>query len=162
MYIEYSSRNQVQRTTVIAMNLLLLTFVRTGELRQARWIEINWDHSLWRVPEERIKKRRDHLVPLSSQAIKYLKELQEITGHREWLFPNARRPKSCMDSTTINRALEYMGYAGRLSEHAFRNTASTRLHELNYDTDHIELQLAHVDRSVRGRYNSDQYSWTIW
>ena len=104
-----------------------------------------------------MKMRRDHLVPLCSQAIVLLKELQSITGHRQWLFPNARKPKNCMASTTINRALDYMGYAGRLSGHAFRNTASTRLHELGYDTDHIELQLAHIDRSVRGRYNSARH-----
>jgi integrase len=154
---EYSSRSQVQRTTVIAMNLLLLTFVRTGELRQAKWHEVDWEHSLLRIPAERMKKRRDHLVPLSKQAVTLLKELQSINGQREWMFPNARKPKNCMANTTINRALEYMGYAGRLSGHAFRNTASTRLHELGYDTDHIELQLAHADRSVRGRYNSARH-----
>ncbi len=154
---EYSSRSQVQRTTVIAMNLLMLTFVRTGELRQAKWNEIEWESRLWRIPVERMKMGREHLVPLSDQAIDLLKELQGITGRREWLFPNARRPKHCMANTTINRALEYMGYAGRFSGHAFRNTASTRLHELNYGTDHIELQLAHVDRSVRGVYNSALY-----
>ena len=154
---EYSGRSQVQRTTAIAMNLLLLTFVRTGELRQAKWTEIGWEDNLWRIPAERMKMRRDHLVPLCSQAIVLLKELQSITGHRQWLFPNARKPKNCMASTTINRALDYMGYAGRLSGHAFRNTASTRLHELGYDTDHIELQLAHIDRSVRGRYNSARH-----
>jgi integrase len=154
---EYSSRSQVQRTTVIAINMLMLTFVRTGELRQAKWNEIDWGQCLWRVPAERMKKRRDHLVPLSNQAVILLKELQEITGQREWLFPNTRQPKKCMANTTINRALEYMGYVGRLSGHAFRNTASTRLHELGYDTDHIELQLAHVDKSVRGRYNSARH-----
>ena len=154
---EYGSRSQVPQTTVIAMNLLMLTFVRTGELRQAKWAEIEWEGRLWRIPTERMKMGREHLVPLSDQAIDLLGELQGITGRREWLFPNARRPKNCMAHTTINRALEYMGYAGRFSGHAFRNTASTRLHELGYDTDHIELQLAHVDKGVRGIYNSAEF-----
>lgn len=143
---EYSNRSQVQRKTVIAMCLLTLTFVRTGELRQAKWTEIDWEQHLWRIPAERMKMRRGHLVPLSKQVVDLLQELHNISGHREFLFPNARQPRKCMGITTINRALEYMGYAGRLSGHAFRNTASTRLHELGYDTDHIELQLAHVDR----------------
>lgn len=154
---EYGTRSQVQSTTVVALKLLLLTFVRTGELRQARWSEIDWEAKLWRIPAERMKMGRDHLVPLSNQAVRLLKELKRLTGRQDWLFPNTRRPKKCMSTTSINRALGFMGYGGRLSAHAFRNTASTILHEKGYNTDHIELQLAHDDRTVRGRYNSANY-----
>lgn len=154
---QYELRSQVQQTTVIAIRLMLFTFVRTKELRKATWSEIEWEGSLWRIPAERMKKRREHLIPLSDQVILLLKELHPLTGHQQWLFPNTRRPRQSMNKGTLNAALAFMGYAGRLSGHAFRNTASTNLHELGYNTDHIEMQLAHFDGGVRGRYNSAQY-----
>ncbi|MFC1776927.1 tyrosine-type recombinase/integrase [Pseudomonadota bacterium] len=153
----YSKRSQVQRSTVIALHLILLTFVRTGELRNALWAEFKWDERLWRIPAERMKMRRDHNVPLSDQTLTFLNELHGITGHQELLFPNQNNPKEPMNKGTINAALAYMGYAGRLSGHAFRNTASTLLHEMDFNTDHIEMQLAHCDGGVRGRYNSAKY-----
>ena len=100
---------------------------------------------------------REHIVPLCDQVIEVLSDLQDITGNRQHLFPNLRRPTACMSKMTINRALYSMGYAGTFSGHAFRNTASTRLHELGFNTDHIEMQLAHKDQSVRARYNSAKY-----
>ena len=143
--------------TRLAMQLIALTFVRTGELIGARWHEIEFDARLWRIPAERMKKRRAHLVPLSDQAIALLQELKTTTGKGVFLFPNIRSPKQPMNKGTINAALGFMGYSGRLSAHAFRNTASTLLHEMGYSPDHIEMQLAHVDGSVRGRYNSADY-----
>ena len=104
-----------------------------------------------------MKMSRDHLVPLSEQALILLEELHGITGHQQLLFPNQRNPKEPMNKGAINAALAFMGYVGRLSGHAFRNTASTLLHELGYNTDHIEMQLAHYDGGVRGRYNAAQY-----
>jgi integrase len=154
---EYESRSQVQQTTVLAMRLMLYTFLRTSEIKKATWSEIEWGSNLWRVPVERMKKRRVHLVPLSDQVTLLLKKLNGITGHQPLLFPNTRSPKQPMNKGTINAALAFMGYAGRLSGHAFRNTASTNLHELGYNTDHIEMQLSHFDGGVRGRYNSAQY-----
>ena len=154
---QYSERSQVQRTTVLAVHLMLLTFVRTGELRKAKWSEISRDERLWRIPAERMKMSRDHLVPLSNQTVDLLDELHGITGHQQLLFPNQRHPKNPMNKGAINAALAFMGYAGRLSGHAFRNTASTLLHEMGYNTDHIEMQLAHYDGSVRGRYNAAMY-----
>jgi integrase len=145
-------------TTKIAVRLLLLTFVRTGELRGARWEEVDFDARLWTIPQERMKKRREHVVPLSNQAIDQLLELQKWSGNREFLFPNQRNPKTHMGPTTINRALEVMGYGGKLSAHGFRSTASTILNEMGYRPDVIEKQLAHTESNqVRASYNHALY-----
>ena len=105
-----------------------------------------------------MKMREEHLVPLSEEAIKRLKELQSLTGGLRHLFPNHRRPRDCMSATTLNRALERMGYGGKLSAHGFRATASTILNELGYKPEVIERQLAHRERSKsRAAYNQAQY-----
>jgi integrase len=150
------------RTTVIAIRLLLLTFVRPGELRGAGWSELDLDQKIWRIPETRMKMREPHVVPLSTQVVALLKELHALTGGRDILFPNHRRPQQCMSTTTINRALERMGFNGKgsigFSAHGFRATASTMLNELGYRTDVIERQLAHKERNrVRASYNQAEY-----
>jgi len=150
------------RTTVIALRLMLLTFVRTVELRKAQWSEFDLDAAEWRIPAERMKMREPHIVPLSKQAVQLLEELKTYTGGRGLLFPNYRRPKECMTATTLNRALERMGLNGRdsigFSAHGFRATASTLLNELGYRSDVIERQLAHAERNkVRASYNQAEY-----
>jgi integrase len=109
-----------------------------------------------------MKMREPHLVPLSTQAVELLKELQTHTGGRAFLFPNYRKPKTCMTPTTLNRALERMGLNGKesigFSAHGFRATASTILNELGYRPDVIERQLAHAERNkVRASYNQAEY-----
>lgn len=150
------------RTTVIALRLMLLTFVRAVELRKAEWAEIDLDRAEWRIPAERMKMREPHIVPLSGQAVALLTELRSYTGGRPTLFPNYRRPKGCMTATTLNRALERMGFNGKgsigFSAHGFRATASTILNEMGYRSDVIERQLAHADRDkVRASYNHAEY-----
>ena len=146
------------RTTAIAMRLLMLTFVRTVELRGAEWVEFDLDGAEWRIPAERMKMREPHTVPLSSQAVELLNELHALTGGQRLLFPNYRRPKTCMTATTLNRAIERMGFGGKFSGHGFRATASTMLNELGYRSDLIERQLAHAERSkVRASYNQAEY-----
>lgn len=150
------------RTTVIALHLLLLTFVRTVELRKALWSEFDLDNAEWRIPAERMKMREPHIVPLSKQAVELLRELHTHTGGRGMLFPNYRRPKDCMTATTLNRALERMGFNGKdsigFSAHGFRATASTLLNEMSYRSDVIERQLAHAERDkVRASYNHAEY-----
>lgn len=151
-----------QRATVIAVWLLLLTFVRTGELRKSTWSEFDIEGKTWRIPPERMKKRKEHWVPLSDQALALLKELREISGYGTWLFPNNRRSDDCMTATTINRALENMGFNGKgtigFAAHGFRGTASTMLHELNFRPDLIEHQLSHAEANkVKASYNHAQY-----
>ena len=146
------------RTTVIAMHVLLLTFVRTVELRAAEWSEFDLDASEWRIPAERMKKRELHIVPLSTQVVELVRELHTLTGGQKFLFPNYRTPKACMTATTLNRALERMGYRGKFSSHGFRATASTVLNEMGYRSDVIERQLAHAERNkVRASYNQAEY-----
>lgn len=149
-------------TTRIALQLMLLTFVRTVELRQASWSEIDFDRTEWRIPAERMKMRDIHIVPLSRQAIESLRELQKHTGGRNFLFPNCRNPKTCMSATTLNRALERLGFNGKetigFSAHGFRATASTFLNEAGFRSDVIERQLAHAERNkVRASYNHAEY-----
>ncbi len=161
------------RTTVIAMHLMLYTFVRTGELRKAPWSEFEIDTTEWKIPAERMKMRRAHVVPLSQQVLVLLNELRTITGAGKWLFPNFRRPNDVMSTTTINRALENMGYpSGMWTGHDFRATASTRLHEMGYNSDWIERQLAHVEENrTKASYNHAEYlperrammqAWADW
>jgi integrase len=150
------------RTTVIALRLMLLTFVRTVELRGALWAEIDLDRAEWRIPAERMKMREPHIVPLSRQAVELLRELHTFTGGRGMLFPNYRNPKTCMTATTLNRALERMGFNGKdsigFSAHGFRATASTILNEIGFRPDVIERQLAHAERNkVRASYNQAEY-----
>jgi integrase len=137
---------------------LLLLFVRPIELRAAAWSEFDLDAAEWRIPVERMKMRELHIVPLSLQAVELLRELKKLTGERPLLFPNYRRPKTYMTATTLNRALERMGYAGRFSSHGFRATASTILNEMGYRSDVIERQLAHKERNQsRASYNRAEY-----
>lgn len=146
------------RTTTIAIELLMLTFVRTIELRAATWDEFDLNNAEWRIPAGRMKMRELHIVPLSRQALALLKELKSLTGLQKWLFPNYRRPEDCMTATTINRSLERMGYGGVFSAHGCRGTASTILNEKGYRPDVIERQLAHADRNkVRASYNRAEY-----
>jgi len=157
------------RSTSIAIELLMLTFVRTGELIQAEWFEFNLNKMEWIIPANRmkIKDAGDHLVPLSSQAIVLLKELKKISGkilpgQQQWLFRNFRNTYKCMSPTTINRALERMGFNGKgsigFSAHGFRGTASTILHENGIRPEIIEMQLAHKEpNSVKAAYNRAQY-----
>jgi integrase len=150
------------RTTVIALRLMLLTFVRTVELRAAHWTEVDLDREEWRIPAERMKMRESHIVPLSRQAVELLWELHTFTGARGFLFPNYRNPKTCMTATTLNRALERIGFNGKdsigFSAHGFRATASTILNEIGFRPDVIERQLAHAERDkVRASYNQAEY-----
>jgi integrase len=144
--------------TRLAIKLLALTFVRTGELIAARWNEFDLQAGLWRIPPERMKMRTEHIVPLSSQAIQILQILHGATGHSKLLFPGERDHAKPMSNNTILKALERMGYKGRMTGHGFRGLASTVLHEQGFDHAHIELQLAHQERnSVSAAYNHATY-----
>jgi integrase len=144
--------------TKLALRLLLLTFVRTIELRGAQWTEIDWDRAEWRIPAERMKMKELHLVPLSRQAIAVLRELQTQSENRQYIFPNQHNPGSFMSENTMLYALYRMGYHSRATGHGFRSTASTILNEHGFRPDVIERQLAHSERnSVRAAYNHAQY-----
>ena len=144
--------------TKLALRFLLLTYVRTIELRGAEWPEIDFDKAEWRIPAERMKMKELHIVPLSRQAVAVLRELQKHTGNRQYLFPNQHNPVSFMSENTMLYALYRMGYHSRTTGHGFRSTASTILNENGFMPDVIERQLAHCERNkVRAAYNHAQY-----
>lgn len=144
--------------TKYATQLLMLTGVRTIELRAAEWAEFDLDKALWEIPKERMKKRRPHLVPLSTQAIVIMKKLHTITGHYTLLFPGRNDVRKPMSEASINKVIKMLGYHGRLTGHGFRHTMSTILHEHGFERAWIEMQLAHVDKnSIRGTYNHAHY-----
>ncbi|MDE2012460.1 MAG: integrase arm-type DNA-binding domain-containing protein [Alphaproteobacteria bacterium] len=146
-------------TTRLGLNLMVLTFVRTVELRFATWNEfenINAGEPLWRIPAERMKMRRPHLVPLAPQAVDALRELKRYSGKSGVLFP-AQTRTGVISENTLLFALYRMGYHSRATIHGFRATASTVLNEHHFNRDWIEQQLAHSDSSVRGIYNSAEW-----
>ena len=157
-YLEKLEAYDGSYETKLALRFLLLTFVRSNELRAAKWIEINWDKAEWRIPAERMKMKELHIVPLSTQAIEVLRDLQKQTGSREHLFPNKHKPNDCMSENTVLFALYRMGYHSRATGHGFRSTASTILNEHGFRADVIERQLAHGERNaIRAAYNHAQY-----
>lgn len=139
--------------TRIAVNLMLLTFIRTSELIEAPWNEINLETGEWIIPWQRMKmgKRKinpdktDHFVPLSKQAIDLLKELKLITGNSKYLFPNQRNHDKPMSNGAILMALKRMGYHGKMTGHGFRALAASTLEELGYRREVIDRQLAHKE-----------------
>lgn len=144
--------------TRLAMKLLAHTFVRTSELIEAKWSEFDLENGRWNIPAERMKMRTPHIVPLARQTVELLKELLKWKGETEWLFPGDRDASKPMSNNTILKALERMGYKGRMTGHGFRGLASTILHERGYDHGHIELQLAHTERDeVSAAYNYALY-----
>lgn len=145
-------------TTRLAIKLMSLTFVRTGELIGARWAEFDLKAKRWDIPASRMKMKTPHIVPLSTQAVQVLKVLQGVTGGRELLFPGERDHAKPMSNNTILGALDRMGYKGKMTGHGFRGVASTILHEQGFDHQHIELQLAHMERNaVSAAYNHALY-----
>ncbi|AOR59541.1 tyrosine-type recombinase/integrase [Pectobacterium parmentieri] len=143
---------------VLSAHLLILTGLRNGELRGALWQEIDTENALWEIPTERMKMRRPHLVPLSSQALSLIEQIREITGNYPLMFPGRNDSRKTMSEASINQVFKRIGYTGKVTSHGFRHTMSTILHEQGYNTAWIETQLAHVDKnSIRGTYNHAQY-----
>ncbi len=144
--------------TRLALKLMALTFVRTGELIGARWEEFDLEAAEWRIPATRMKMGTPHIVPLAAQAVELLRNLQEVRGAAGLLFPGERDYDKPMSNNTILFAPYRMGYRGRMTGHGFRGVASTALHELGYRHDIIELQLAHKERDeVSAAYNHATY-----
>ncbi len=144
--------------THAALRIAPYVFVRPGELRGAEWSEIDLHAAEWRIRADRMKMREAHIVPLSTQAVAVLRELQSLTGRGTYVFPSLRTPKRCMSENAITAALRRMGYSGtEMTAHGFRAMASTLLNEQGFAPDVIELQLAHKERNkVRAAYNRAQ------
>ncbi|EHW4385636.1 tyrosine-type recombinase/integrase [Salmonella enterica subsp. enterica serovar Chester] len=136
----------------------LLTLVRPSEASGARWTEIDLDTKRWTIPAERMKAKREHVVPLSPQALDILEVMKPISAHREYVFPSRNNPKQPMNSQTANAALKRIGYGQKLVAHGLRSIASTAMNEAGFNSDVIETALSHVDKDeVRRAYNRALY-----
>jgi integrase len=145
-------------TTAAALTLLMLTALRPGEVRGARWDEIDVERGLWRVPGERMKMKTEHTVPLSKQALAVFDTMRPISGNDALVLPSPFYPGKPLSDGTLNSALARMGYKGIATAHGFRTLFSTCANEAGWNGDIIEKQLAHEERDdVRGAYNRAQY-----
>jgi integrase len=145
--------------TKCALQLAPLFFVRPGELRKAEWSEFNFETAEWRIPAEKMKMRAQHIVPLSTQAIFILRELETLTSNSPYVFPSIRTLRRPMSDNTVLGALRRLGYSkDEMTGHGFRSMASTLLNEQGWNRDAIERQLAHAERNnIRAAYNYAEY-----
>ncbi|SFK45833.1 Integrase [Methylocapsa palsarum] len=142
--------------TRLALSLSPHVFVRPGELRKAKWAEIDFDAAVWRIPAERMKKRREHVVPLSRQSLATLKQIKALSGDGQLVFPALGKPGKPLSENTANHALRRMGFAANeMTAHGFRALASTLLNESGkWSPDAVERALAHKDGDqIRGIYH---------
>ncbi|MDL2263897.1 tyrosine-type recombinase/integrase [Synergistaceae bacterium OttesenSCG-928-I11] len=151
-------RMESYRGSVVVRSALwfsLYTFQRPGEIRGATWNEVDFESTLWRIPAERMKNRRPHVVPLSRQVLEILEQLHNLTGDSPFVFPAVSSKRNPMSENTVRVALRSMGYTNeQMTAHGFRTTASTNLNEQGWNSDLIEMSLAHVEgNSVRAAYN---------
>lgn len=140
------------------IQLMWWTLARPSEVAEAEWAEFDLEKAVWRIPAERMKARKEHVVPLPLQAIKMLQTLKGITGTRTHLFPGRDNRNGSMSVNSLRQALKVLGWSGTYSPHGTRTTGSTRLNEMGYRPDAIEAQLAHADPNmVRRTYNHAAY-----
>jgi integrase len=141
----------------LGLRLLILTGARPSELREAPWSEFDLEAGLWSIPAARMKKRRDHVVPLSKQTLNALIELRTLTGAYPLLFPGRNDRTKPLSNMAFNMALARLGYRGRQTGHGFRHIASTTLRENGFAKEHVEAQLSHAEDGVAGVYNKAIY-----
>ena len=145
--------------TICALKLAPLVFVRPGELRHAEWSEIDLNSAEWKIPAEKMKMKRPHIIPLSRQAVEVFKEIYPVTGHGQYVFPSIRSVERPMSNNTMNAALRRMGYTKNdMTAHGFRAMSSTVLHEQGWPTDIVERQLAHTEQNkVKSAYDHAEH-----
>ena len=158
--LETVAEASIKKATRYLILWQLHTLTRPSEAAATRWDEIDFDGQIWTIPAERMKKRREHIIPLSPQALAILDKMRPISGHRPYTFPSSKSPgKDHTNSQTANMALRRMGYSGELVSHGLRSIGSTVLNESGrFDADIIEVALAHVDSNdTRRAYNRALY-----
>jgi len=150
---------EISLITSMALKFSALTFCRPGEVRQAEWIEIDLTDNFWRIPDNKMKGKQPHLVPLARQTQELLEQLKPLTGHSRYLFPSTRTPDRPMSEATLTVALRRMDFKKEeMCPHGFRGTASTLLNEKGFNRDWIERQLAHgPGDKVRAAYNHTDF-----
>jgi integrase len=155
----YFNKARLYRQTQLALQLMLMTFVRTRELIEADWEEFDLDKMTWNIPAERMKMGKPHFVPLSRQAVEILKEQQNISGTEGFVFPSIINRKKPMSNNTLLKALEILGYHKRMTGHGFRALAMSAIKEkLGYAHEVVDRQLAHLPKSkVDQAYDRAKY-----
>ena len=157
-FMEALSYASIKLTTRCLIELQLHTMTRPAEAAMAKWTEIDFNKLIWVIPAERMKMKREHIIPLTPQVIALLKRMQPMSSHLEYIFPADRNPNTHTNTETANMAIRRMGYKGRLVAHGLRALASTTLNEQGFDAELIEVSLAHVDKNtVRAAYNRADY-----
>lgn len=156
--IKALTKASLKFTTRCLIEWQLQTMTRPGEAAGTTWDEIDFENALWKIPAERMKRKRPHIVVLSQQSLAILEQMRPISGNRDHVFPGTRNPKQHMHPYTANMALKRMGFGGRLVAHGFRSIASTVLNEQDFDPDVIEAALSHVSgNEIRNIYNRAEY-----
>ncbi len=144
--------------TISAFRLMWLTLCRPSEAAETAWAEFDLDAAIWRIPAERMKKRKEHVIPLPKQAVEILRAMHGVTGRHTLVFPNRDDKTKPMATASFRQALNVLGWGGKYSPHATRTTGSTRLNEMGFPSDWIERQLAHAEpNAVRRTYNHADY-----
>ena len=142
------NKGRLHKTTLNALRLILLTFVRTNELINATWNEIDFDRKQWVIPAARMKMGKEHIVPLADQAIEILLDQKDMFGQWDHIFPSPVKPQKSISNNTILGALKRMGYQGRMTGHGFRSLAMGAIkQELGYRHEVVDRQLAHTPKS---------------
>jgi integrase len=160
MLLKSVHRASIKIVTKCLLEWQLHTMVRPNEAASAEWSEIDINKMVWIIPAHKMKKKQngDHVVPLTPQTVALLDFIRPISGHRPFIFPSDRNPRTHCNSQTTNMALKRMGYHKKLVAHGLRSLASTTLNEQGFDGDVIEACLAHVDSNeVRRAYNRSDY-----
>ncbi len=148
----------IRQTTRCLIEWQLHTMTRPGEAAGTRWDEIDTKKAIWHIPAERMKKRRDHTIPLTKQTLGLLEHMRQFSGNSPFVFPANTSHRKPANASTVNMALKRMGYSGRLTAHGMRSIASTTLNEEGFNPDVIEAALAHVDTNeTRRAYNRAEY-----
>lgn len=155
-YIKFNS----DISTVYILKILPYVFTRPGELRNAEWIEFDFDKKIWEIPASKMKMRKAHIVPLSHQVVKLLLEIKQYSFNSKYVFPSPISNLKVLSENTINNALARLGYKNKMVAHGFRAMASTILHEKisehGFYSDIIEVQLSHAETNqIKAAYNRE-------
>jgi integrase len=156
--LKVMARARISVITRYMFELQLHTAVRPVEAATARWEEFNLEEKLWIIPANKMKKNREHIIPLSPQVLVLLELLRPISGDKDYLFPGVKHPSSHANRETVNTAMKRNGLQGQIVSHGLRALFSTTCHEQDFDSDIIETSLAHLDKNVTRRsYNRSEY-----
>ena len=140
----YSNKARLMPLTHLAVQFMMLTFVRTSEMIKAEWREFDFEEKVWLIPARRMKMNKDHIVPLSDQSIRILKEIRDMHNNKTYVFPSRENSQRHMSNNTVLMAIKRMGYRGKMTGHGFRSLAmSTIMEKLGYRFEVPDRQLAH-------------------